>query len=154
MLWQNMGVQVPPGPGGGCVTKGPLAKYITPMPPASSPLISPHPPNPLSSLTIHLGPLMSTMDPKLGIKANPRTDGYGDNPRCHRRDVNNFFMGNSLRPDDLLSHITSNTNILNFQNQLQDVGFGGSKTSLHSAGHFSIWGYVCSQRKQDVGYDC
>lgn len=91
------------------------------------------------SLTIHLGPLASTMDPGLGIKPNPRpADGYGDNPRCHRRDVNNYFTSKFLKPDDLLKQITSSPDILTFQNTLQntDVPMG----ALHTGGHFSIWG--------------
>lgn len=80
---------------------------------------------------------MGTMDPKLGIKANPRSDGYGDNPRCHRRDVNNYFTTNSMRPQDLLTQITSNADIAKFQNTLQD---NGRTPALHTGGHFSIWG--------------
>lgn len=111
----NMGFNLPAGPGGGCVTTGPLA-----------------------NLTIHLGPLAPTMDRKLGIKANPRADGYGDNPRCHRRDVNNFFTSTYMKPADLLKQITSSSNILTFQNTLQSANPAAS--SLHSGGHFSIWG--------------
>lgn len=109
------GVLVPGGPGGGCVTRGPFA-----------------------NLTIHLGPLMSTMDPKLGISPNPRSDGYGDNPRCLRRDVSNFFTKDYLRPQDLLSHITGNKAIGNFQDSIQDAS--ARQIALHIAGHFSIWG--------------
>ncbi|KAH5115175.1 hypothetical protein JI435_441320 [Parastagonospora nodorum SN15] len=107
---------VPAGPGGGCVTTGPLA-----------------------NLTIHLGPLASTMDPELGIKPNPRpADGYGDNPRCHRRDVNNYFTSKFLKPDDLLKQITSSPDILTFQNTLQNSN--EPMAALHIGGHFSIWG--------------
>lgn len=112
----NLGmVNLPAGPGGGCVTKGPFA-----------------------NTTIHLGPLMSTIDPRLGVKNNPRSDGYGDNPRCLRRDVNNFFTSASLRPQDLLDHITSNTAIGKFQDTLQNPS--ANKPTLHVGGHFSIWG--------------
>jgi tyrosinase len=91
-----------------------------------------------TSLTIHLGPLASTMDPKLGIKANPRADGYGDNPRCHRRDVNNYFTTNWLKPADLLKQLTSASDILTFQNTLQN---GAPFAGLHGSGHFSIGMY-------------
>lgn len=78
------------------------------------------------------------MDTKLGIKPNPRADGYGDNPRCHRRDVNNFFTGTYMKPADLLKQITSSANILTFQNTLQSTQ--PAAASLHTGGHFSIWG--------------
>jgi tyrosinase len=110
-----VGRQIPAGPGGGCVTKGPFA-----------------------NLTIHLGPLSSTIDPALGVKSNPRRDGYGDNPRCLRRDVNNYFVTQYLRPADIASHITSNKAIGTFQDTLQNDT--PTKAALHSGGHFSIWG--------------
>lgn len=78
------------------------------------------------------------MDPKLGIKANPRTDGYGDNPRCHRRDVSNFFTKDYLKPADLLKHITSSADIKTFQDVVQNAN--PQVAALHVGGHFSIWG--------------
>jgi tyrosinase len=110
------GKPLPAGPGGGCVTKGPFA-----------------------NTTIHLGPLMPTVDAKFGIKANPRADGYGDNPRCLRRDVSNFFTKDYLRPQDLLSHITGNQKIGTFQDSLQ-ANNANAMAALHVGGHFSIWG--------------
>jgi tyrosinase len=81
------------------------------------------------------------MDTRLGIKPNPRADGYGDNPRCHRRDVNNYFTSQYMKPADLLKQITSNTNILNFQNTLQNgISTVSAVSALHVGGHFSIWG--------------
>jgi tyrosinase len=72
------------------------------------------------------------MDPALGINPNPRpADGYGDNPRCHRRDVN-------MKPDNLLKQITSSPDILTFQNTLQNTD--PTVAALHVGGHFSIWG--------------
>ncbi|CAI6339633.1 unnamed protein product [Periconia digitata] len=106
---------IPPGEGGGCVTKGPFG-----------------------NLTVTLGPLMSTMDPALGIKANPQRDGYGNNPRCLRRDVNNHYTVSSLVPTNLASHITSNTAIGKFQDTLQNDT--PQMSAIHSSGHFSIWG--------------
>ncbi|RYN16947.1 hypothetical protein AA0112_g12291 [Alternaria arborescens] len=110
------GQTLPGGPGGGCISKGPF-----------------------TNLTIRLGPIASTMDPKLNIKPNPRADGFGDNPRCHRRDVSNFFTESYLRPQDLLSHITSNKAIGTFQDSLQ-ASNTNNLAVLHIAGHFSIWG--------------
>jgi tyrosinase len=79
------------------------------------------------------------MDPALNITSNPRADGYGDNPRCYRRDVSNFFTEKYLRPQDLLSHITSNKVIGTFQDTLQ-TNSNNSLAPLHTGGHYSIWG--------------
>ena len=106
---------VPAGPGGGCVKTGPFA-----------------------GLNVTLGPLMPTMDTALKIPSNPQRDGYGYNPRCLRRDVNNYFVTQYIRATDLSDHITSNPTIGKFQDTLQnDVG---TKAAIHSSGHFSIWG--------------
>ncbi|KAF2731581.1 Di-copper centre-containing protein [Polyplosphaeria fusca] len=105
----------PAGPGGGCVKTGPFA-----------------------GMNITLGPLMPTMDAALKIPKNPRADGYGYNPRCLRRDVNNYFITNWMKPANLVAQITGNSAIGKFQDSLQN-GFGGAQ-ALHSSGHFSIWG--------------
>jgi tyrosinase len=99
---------------------------------------------------------MGTMDPALKIKANPSRDGYGDNPRCLRRDVNNNVVTTSLAPANLAGHITSNSAILGFQNTLQNDQQG--RMAIHSSGHYSIWGdpggmYMCfveEERKMGV----
>lgn len=81
---------------------------------------------------------MGTMDPALKIPANPSRDGYGDNPRCLRRDVNNNLVTTTLTPASLASHITSNSAIGKFQDSLQNDQ--GSRMAIHSSGHFSIFG--------------
>lgn len=81
---------------------------------------------------------MQTMDPALGIKANPQRDGYGDNPRCLRRDVNTYFTTQFLRNTDLVDHITSNSAIGKFQDSLQNDA--NNKVAIHTSGHFTIWG--------------
>lgn len=81
---------------------------------------------------------MPTMDTALKIPSNPSRDGYGDNTRCLRRDVNNNFVNNSLSPANLASHITSNSAIGKFQDTLQNDT--PSMSAIHSSGHFSIWG--------------
>ncbi|KAF2277857.1 Di-copper centre-containing protein [Westerdykella ornata] len=108
-------MNIPPGPGGGCVKTGPFAGH-----------------------NITLGPLMPTMDPALRIPNNPSRDGYGNNPRCLRRDVNNYYTQSVLRPAELAAHITSNTALGKFQDTLQNDT--PQKSAIHGAGHFSIWG--------------
>jgi tyrosinase len=79
------------------------------------------------------------MDPGLSIPSNPRADGYGSNPRCHRRDVNNFFTSTYMTPAALLQQLTSSPDIQTFQTTLQ-IGVTTPLTALHTGGHFSIWG--------------
>jgi tyrosinase len=81
---------------------------------------------------------MGTMDPALKIPVNPQRDGFGNNPRCLRRDVNTFFTKSYLRPVDLSDHITSNSAIGKFQDSLQNDS--PTKAAIHSSGHYSIWG--------------
>ncbi|KAH8601982.1 hypothetical protein B0O99DRAFT_681091 [Bisporella sp. PMI_857] len=112
----NLGVQfVPPGNGGGCVTTGPFA-----------------------NMTINLGPLSPTMDTNLKIPKNPRADGYGYNPRCLRRDVNDYFTTQYIRSVDIANHIKSTSDQGTFQDTLQNDQV--NKFTLHTGGHYSIWG--------------
>ncbi|CAG8982280.1 hypothetical protein HYALB_00004514 [Hymenoscyphus albidus] len=106
---------VPAGNGGGCVKTGPFA-----------------------NMTINLGPLAGSMDPALKILNNPRSDGYGYNPRCLRRDVNTYFTSRTLTPANIAAHIKSTTAIETFQKSLQTDT--SAAFSLHTSGHYSIWG--------------
>ncbi|RDL37489.1 uncharacterized protein BP5553_04922 [Venustampulla echinocandica] len=108
-------IMVPPGNGGGCVTTGPLG-----------------------NMTVTLGPIAGSMDASLKIPNNPRTDGYGYNPRCLRRDVNNYFTSQFLRPVDIANHLKSTSEIDPFQTSLQTDT--AKAFSLHTGGHYSIWG--------------
>lgn len=81
---------------------------------------------------------MPTMDTALRIPNNPDRNGYGNNPRCLRRDVNNYFVENSLKGTDLASQITTSPTMTRFQDSLQNDT--PQKSAIHSAGHFSIWG--------------
>jgi len=108
-------VNVPAGKGGGCVTTGPFG-----------------------NLTVNLGPKALSLDPALKVPNNPRSDGYGYNPRCLRRDVNNYFTSQYLRPVDIANHLQSTSDIDTFQTSLQTDTT--KAFSLHTGGHYSIWG--------------
>ncbi|KAG7291946.1 hypothetical protein NEMBOFW57_001975 [Staphylotrichum longicolle] len=108
---------VPAGNGGGCVKTGPFKDMV-----------------------VHLGPVSPSVDP--APPANPRSDGYGDNPRCLRRDISNQLSSKYSRTQDIVSLITNSKTIASFQDTMQGVGgFGvGASMGVHSAGHFTIAG--------------
>ena len=89
-------------------------------------------------MSINLGPLAPSIDTNLKVPKNPRSDGYGYNPRCLRRDVNNYFTTRSSRPIDIANHIKSTSDIEVFETTLQKDT--QSAFSLHTGGHYSIWG--------------
>jgi len=109
---------VPAGNGGGCVKTGPFKDMVVRLGPVS-PLVDPAPPK------------------------NPRSDGYGDNPRCLRRDISNQLSSKYSRTEDIVSLITTSNDIGTFQTVMQGVGgFGVGATGMgvHGAGHFTIAG--------------
>ena len=85
-------------------------------------------------MTIHLGPLSPAIDPP--PKANPRADGYGDNPRCVRRDISNYLSSRYSRTQDIVSLINNSRDINTFQNVMQAV----APIGVHVAGHYTIAG--------------
>ncbi|KXX76751.1 Tyrosinase [Madurella mycetomatis] len=112
----------PAGNGGGCVETGPF-----------------------KNMTVHLGPVSPAVDP--APPRNPRADGYGDNPRCLRRDISNYLSSRYTRTEDIVSLITNSQNIATFQNVMQGAGggfggFGGAAGGIgvHAGGHFTIAG--------------
>jgi len=107
----------PAGNGGGCVETGPF-----------------------KNMTVHLGPVSPAIDP--APKANPRSDGYGDNPRCLRRDISNYLSSRYSRTQDIVALISNSRDIGTFQNVMQGAGGfgGGGGMGVHSAGHYTIGG--------------
>jgi len=81
---------------------------------------------------------MATLDPNLGVPPNSRADGYGDNPRCHRRDVGNYFVENHLTSPAMVKQVTANPTLKIFQAELQNTK--PTIATLHVGGHFSVGG--------------
>ncbi|KAK4117804.1 Di-copper centre-containing protein [Canariomyces notabilis] len=109
----------PAGNGGGCVETGPF-----------------------KNMTVRLGPVSPAVDP--APPRNPRADGYGDNPRCLRRDISNYLSSRYTRTEDIVSLITTSRDIATFQNVMQGGGFGfggaAGGIGVHAGGHFTIAG--------------
>ncbi|KAK0656242.1 hypothetical protein B0T16DRAFT_316403 [Cercophora newfieldiana] len=99
----------PMGNGGGCVETGPF-----------------------KNMTVRLGPLSVAVDP--APARNPRADGYGNNPRCLRRDISNQLSSKYGRTQDIVSLINNARTIGNFQDMMQ------SNNGVHNTGHFTIAG--------------
>ena len=101
-----------PGDGGGCVTAGPFR-----------------------NMSVNLGP-MSPVLPNL--PRNPRTDGFGYNPRCLRRDINknSAAVTTANYTYDL---ITGNSNMYWFQTVMEGQ-FPLGKWGVHTGGHYTVGG--------------
>jgi tyrosinase len=82
-----------------------------------------------------LGPIQTTFE---GVKSNPQADGLGYNPRCLSRDVNKDAAYGS-RDEEIMTLITGNNNVLNFQNRMQG-DFANKYIGVHTAGHYTIGG--------------
>ncbi|KAF2686250.1 Di-copper centre-containing protein [Lentithecium fluviatile CBS 122367] len=105
----NSNGQKPAGNGGGCIEKGPF-----------------------KDMKVNLGPMAAlgdTSPPK-----NPRSDGYGYNPRCIKRDLSNYLTQRDATTVKIAALITNSKDIATFQSQMQ-AGNG-----VHPAGHFTISG--------------
>lgn len=89
-------------------------------------------------MTVHLGPVSPAVDP--APPRNPRSDGFGDNPRCLRRDISNVLSSRYTRTQDIASLITSSRDIGSFQNTMQFAGSASSGIGVHAGGHYTIAG--------------
>ncbi|KAL2163816.1 hypothetical protein VTH06DRAFT_5875 [Thermothelomyces fergusii] len=102
---------IPPGDGGGCVTKGPF-----------------------SNMTVNIGPLA----PTLNVPRNPQSDGLGYNPRCLRRDINKHSAAVTTA-NYTYDLITNNHEIYWFQTVMEGQ-FAQGKWGVHSGGHYTVSG--------------
>jgi len=98
--------------GGGCVTTGPF-----------------------KNMTVNLGPVSPLADP--APPKNPRSDGYGINARCLRRDLGNHLTSNYATTSITATMINNQKNVGSFQDAVQATGFGGGM-GVHGAAHFTI----------------
>lgn len=99
----------PAGQGGGCIEKGPF-----------------------KDMKVNLGPMAAMPDttpPK-----NPRSDGFGYNPRCIKRDISNYLTSRDATTAKIAALITGSANINAFQTTMQ------SGNGVHSGGHFTVSG--------------
>ncbi|KAH7125506.1 hypothetical protein B0J11DRAFT_308009 [Dendryphion nanum] len=99
----------PAGQGGGCIEKGPF-----------------------KDMKVNLGPLAAMADTT--PPRNPRSDGYGYNPRCIKRDISNYLTARDATTAKIAALITNSANINTFQTTMQ------SQNGVHSGGHFTISG--------------
>ncbi|KAH6612253.1 hypothetical protein B0J18DRAFT_414358 [Chaetomium sp. MPI-SDFR-AT-0129] len=107
---------IPSAGGGGCVTDGPFKDMI-----------------------VSLGPKSTIVS---DIPANPQSDGLGSNPRCLRRDVNQFSAAGA-RANYTYSTIVDNPDIDAFYNRyLGQPQLKGDTHpwGIHNAGHYMIGG--------------
>ncbi|TEY44945.1 hypothetical protein BOTCAL_0340g00120 [Botryotinia calthae] len=105
---------IPPGVGGGCVTTGPF-----------------------KNMTVHLGPVFGTIS---GTPVNPQADGFGYNPRCLRRDVNDHSAAvtKTNYTYDLITK-PSNADIYWLQTVMQGL-FSIGEWGVHTGGHYTVGG--------------
>ena len=65
---------------------------------------------------------------------NPRSDGYGYNPRCIKRDISNYLTQLYATTDKIVALINNSKTIGTFQDTMQ------ASNGPHGAGHFTVAG--------------
>jgi tyrosinase len=76
---------------------------------------------------------MAVMDQPAPPK-NPRSDGFGYNPRCIKRDISNYLTQRDATTAKIAALITNSKTIGPFQDTMQ------SAQGVHGAGHFTVAG--------------
>ncbi|GAB7347301.1 hypothetical protein MBLNU459_g3384t1 [Dothideomycetes sp. NU459] len=106
-------IVLPPGNGSGCVTSGPFM-----------------------NMSVNLGPLSPIYS---DIPTNPQADGLGYNPRCLRRDINNYVGQSALTDGNSTDLINLYKDVGSFQSVMQG-DFAGGLIGVHTAGHYATGG--------------
>lgn len=108
-------MSIPAAGGGGCITTGPFKNW-----------------------TATLGPIIPSLT---YVEPNPDPVGLGRfyNPRCLRRDINQWVSSNFNTDADIAYLITNNTDIAAFWYYLQG-DFPNKYLGVHAGGHFTIGG--------------
>lgn|SRR3569833_1059735 len=86
-------------------------------------------------MSVNLGPVAGVMP---DVPNNTRSDGYGYNPRCLRRDVNKYSAAVTT-VNYTLDLIENNSDIYWFETVMQGQPTQG-KWGVHAGGHFTIGG--------------
>src|SRR3954471_21509561 len=88
-------------------------------------------------MTVNLGPRSATIQ---NVPSNPRSDGFGLNPRCLRRAISTA-MARGTTTDLTYQLITASRNnqISPFQNEMQGF-FPDGTIGVHGGGHFTTGG--------------
>ena len=86
-------------------------------------------------MTVSLGPIGTVLP---DIKPNPRSDGFGSNPRCLRRDVNKYAAA-VTKANYTYALITQNNDIDKMQSVMLGVP-SRNDWGVHMGGHYTIGG--------------
>jgi tyrosinase len=93
---------------------------------------------PFVNWSVNLGPVAGRYT---DTPVNPLASGLGYNPRHIRRDISAYVAQLALNDSQVANLITSNTDIANFQYDLEGrFLYGQPGLGVHTAGHYLIGG--------------
>jgi tyrosinase len=70
----------------------------------------------------------------VSVPKNPRTDGFGYNPRCIKRDISGYLVQRDATTAKIAALITNSKTVATFQDTMQN------QVGVHAAGHFTVSG--------------
>jgi tyrosinase len=86
-------------------------------------------------MVVSLGPMQKIVS---NLTSNPRSDGFGSNPRCLRRDVNKYSAAVTTA-NHTYNLITGNNKIEDLQQVMLGTPAKGD-WGVHLGGHYTIGG--------------